>query len=29
MTVPVMPDVWGSFQLITPEQVAVYEQHYK
>ncbi|WP_339503185.1 sugar ABC transporter substrate-binding protein [Pseudomonas silesiensis] len=26
---PVETDVWVPFQLITPEQVAVYEQHYK
>lgn len=26
---PVESDVWVPFQLITPEQVAVYEQHYK
>ncbi|MDR6607115.1 sugar ABC transporter substrate-binding protein [Pseudomonas synxantha] len=26
---PVETDVWVPFQLITPEQVAVYEKHYK
>lgn len=26
---PVETDVWVPFQLITPEQVAVFEQHYK
>ncbi|EJN20057.1 ABC-type sugar transport system, periplasmic component [Pseudomonas sp. GM78] len=26
---PVETDVWVPFQLITPEQVALYEQHYK
>ncbi|NVL48253.1 substrate-binding domain-containing protein, partial [Pseudomonas syringae pv. actinidiae] len=26
---PVDAEVWVPFQLITPEQVAVFEQHYK
>jgi inositol transport system substrate-binding protein len=26
---PVETDVWVPFKLTTPEQVAVYEQHYK